>query len=105
MLPYIARNGNGIVSVLELDVPMGTTLRAKGMLPLVIASWTAINVAGTMSVSSFYPNPTGARITSMPVPARARRSARVDRTGRDEGPPIPTATATAASLTLNSEAV
>ena len=59
-LPYISRNGIGIVSVLGLSVPAGTTLRAKGMLPLAIASWSTIIVAGTVSASSLHPNPLGA---------------------------------------------
>lgn len=59
MLPYISRNGIGIVSVIGLSVPVGTTLRAVGTMPLVIASWTTTVVAGTVSASSIHPDRTG----------------------------------------------
>lgn len=56
MLPYISRNGIGIVSVIGLSVPMGTTLRAVGTLPLAIASWSTIVIAGSVSASSIHPD-------------------------------------------------
>jgi len=56
-LPYQDVNGIGIVSVTELSVPTGATVRAVGTRPLVIASWSTITVSGTITVASRHVTP------------------------------------------------
>ena len=51
-LPYTVIGGIGVVSLSELTVPVNVTLRAEGMRPLVIASWSTLTIHGTVAASS-----------------------------------------------------
>lgn len=56
-LPHVVRDGVAIVSVLDLDVPAGAVLRARGRFPLAIAVWGTATIAGRISAASYHPDP------------------------------------------------
>ena len=47
-------NANGrVLTVASFDIPAGSTVEVVGSLPLVVASWSTISIAGTLDGSSY----------------------------------------------------